>query len=274
MQEERVASDIHVFTSELYAQVTAGLIVTSHGCILIDTLPFPEETIEIAQATRNLCRGGVQLLVLTHYHADHCYGAYQFPQTTVVAHALTRDLLVEKGFDALEEAKSQAPELAEVDLVLPSVVFDTGEMTLHLGDKTVRLLHSPGHTPDTIVAYVVEDKLLFASDTMLPVPTIFDGDLEALVKSLERLKEIPIESVVQGHGEVILRGEVSDRIDEAVTYLYRIQDLVSEAVAEGRPRESLHEHDIESCGLSRIPLNGLVQQLHMANLMALYSRMA
>jgi glyoxylase-like metal-dependent hydrolase (beta-lactamase superfamily II) len=109
---------------------------------------------------------------------------------------------------------------------------------------------------------------------MLPVPTIFDGDLETLVKSLERLKDLPIESVVQGHGEVILRGEVSDRIDEAVTYLYRIQDLVSEAVAEGRPQESLHEHDIESCGLSRIPLNGLVQQLHMANLMALYSRMA
>ena len=44
MQRERVADDIYVFTSEVYAQVTAGVIVSSDGAILIDTLVFPEET--------------------------------------------------------------------------------------------------------------------------------------------------------------------------------------------------------------------------------------
>jgi glyoxylase-like metal-dependent hydrolase (beta-lactamase superfamily II) len=270
MQEERVAHDIHVFTSELYAQVTAGLVVTGEGCILVDTLPFPEETAQIVSTARAVCPGGVRLIVLTHYHADHVYGTYQFPNATVVSHALTRGILIEKGIDALAEAKSQAPELADVEMVLPAVVFDGSEMTLHLGKKTLQLFHSPGHTPDSIVVYIVEDKVLFAADTMLPVPTIFDGDLETLVKSLERLKELPIESVVQGHGEVILRGEVSSRIDEAVAYLHRIQAIVAETIARGEPRESLQEHDIESCGLSRIPLNGLVQQLHMTNLMSLH----
>jgi cyclase len=272
MQEERVASDIHVFTSELYAQVTAGLIVTEEGCILIDTLPFPEETSQIASVAGRFCRGGVQLLVFTHYHADHTYGAYQFPQATIVAHALTRDLMVEKGLPALAEAKSQSAELAEVELVLPTVVFGTGKLTLHLGKKTLQLFHSPGHTPDSIAVLVVEDRVLFASDTMLPVPTIFDGDLDTLVRSLEQLKEYPIESIVQGHGEVILRGEVADRIDEAVRYLSTIRDLVDESIAKDSPRESLLEHGIESCGLSRIPLNGLVQELHLANLFALYDR--
>jgi len=274
MQDERVASDIHIFTSEAYAQVTAGLIVTDEGCILIDTLPFPEETSQIAAAARTLCPDGVRLLVFTHYHSDHTYGAYQFPGATVVSHVLTRDLLIEKGYDALARAKSQAPELAEVDLVLPSVVFDSGAMTLHLGKKTLQLFHSPGHTPDSIAAYVVEDKVLFASDTVLPVPTIFDGDLNVLITSLERLKELPIDSVVQGHGEVILRGEVNARIDEGVAYLNKIEKLASQAIAEGRPRDSLLKVDIESCGLSRIPLNGLVQQLHTANLLALFDRMA
>lgn len=273
MQEERVARDIHVFTSELYAQVTAGLVVTNQGCILIDTLPFPEETAEIADVARSLCPGGVKLMVYTHYHSDHVYGAYQFPDATVVAHVSTRELLVEKGYDALAEAKSQAQELAEVELKLPSVVFDDGGLTLHMGGKTLQLFHSPGHTPDSIGVYVVEDRVLFASDTLLPVPTIFDGDLATLVQSLERLKAYPSDSLVQGHGEVILRGEVFSRIDQAVAYLNRIQDLVSDAVSNERSRESLAEHDIESCGLSRIPLNGLVQQLHMANLLALYDRM-
>ena len=274
MQEERVARDIHVFTSELYAQVTAGLVVTEEGCILIDTLPFPEETAQILSTVENSCPYGVQLVVLTHYHADHTYGTYQFPDATIVAHASTRDLLIEKGFDALAAAKSQAPELAEVELILPSVVFDAGELTLHLGGKTLQLFHSPGHTPDSIATFVVDDKVLFASDTVLPVPTIFDGDLDTLVLSLDRLKELPIESIVQGHGEVILRGEVSDRIDQAVGYLHRIHNLVDETIAAGQPRDSLLENDIESCGLSRIPLNGLVQQLHIANLVSLYDRMA
>ena len=273
MQEERVASDIHIFTSDQYAQVTAGLIVTDEGCILIDTLPFPEETAQILAAANELCPDGVRLLALTHYHSDHTYGAYQFPHATVVGHSMTRDLLIAKGLDSLAKAKSQAPELADVELVLPSVVFDRGELTLHLGNKTLQLFHSPGHTPDSIAAYVVEDKVLLASDTMLPVPTIFDGDLDSLVQSLEGLKGLATESIVQGHGEVILRGEVEDRIDQSVAYLQKIHNLVSEAVAEGRPRDSLETIDIESCGLSRIPLNGLVQQLHTINLLALYDQL-
>ncbi len=71
---------------------------------------------------------------------------------------------------------------------------------------------------------------------------------------------------------MILRGEVGSRIDQAVEYLYTIRDIVDEAIAEEKPRESFREHDIESCGLSRIPLNGLVQDLHLTNLLALYDR--
>ena len=48
MKRERVSDDIVVFTSTLYAQVNAGAVLTPAGAVLIDTLPFPEETREIA----------------------------------------------------------------------------------------------------------------------------------------------------------------------------------------------------------------------------------
>jgi hypothetical protein len=62
-------------------------------------------------------------------------------------------------------------------------------------------------------------------------------------------------------------------VDQSVAYLEKIRDLTSKVIAKGEPRDSLLEIDIESCGLSRIPLNGLVQQLHTANLLSLYDQM-
>ena len=41
MRKERVTDNVYVFTSEAYAQVTAGAVVTSEGTVVIDTLPFP-----------------------------------------------------------------------------------------------------------------------------------------------------------------------------------------------------------------------------------------
>ena len=47
MIRERVADDVYVFTSEIYANVNAGAIVGPDWSIVIDTLAYPEETQEI-----------------------------------------------------------------------------------------------------------------------------------------------------------------------------------------------------------------------------------
>jgi hypothetical protein len=60
----------------------------------------------------------------------------------------------------------------------------------------------------------------------------------------------------------------------SLSYLDAIEKLVSKAIKKGKSRDSLYEASIEDCGLSRIPLNGLVQQIHVANLLALYDRMS
>ena len=50
------------------------------------------------------------------------------------------------------------------------------------------------------------------------------------------------------------------------------QEIVDHTIARGLPRVSLRDNDIESCGKSRIPLGGLVQQLHRGNLFYLYDQ--
>ena len=92
-------------------------------------------------------------------------------------------------------------------------------------------------------------------------------------KSLQKVAELPIDTIVQGHGEVILRGEVKGIVETSLAYLDGIEDLVAKAIKSGKGKDKLRENSIESCGLSRIPLNGLVQQIHVSNLLALYDRM-
>ena len=274
MHRERIADDVYVFTSDLYAQVTAGAVVTSEGAVVIDTLPFPSETRKLLEFLSDRSPLGVRCVILTHYHADHTLGASLFKGVPIVSHALCRDLLAARGAAALAGARAQNPELNEVSLRLPDIVFDGGELSVRLGNKTIALAHLPGHTDDCLAAYVKDDKILFASDVMTPVPMIVDGDPRRLVESLRRVKSFGLESIVQGHGEMILRGEINESVNSNISYLHRIVSLVASLLRDRKPRDSLREYGIEACGKSRIPLHGLVQQFHAANLLALYNRMS
>jgi len=272
MQRERVADDIYVFTSELYAQVTAGAVVTSAGAILIDTLAYPEETRQIKTFLEKRLGCPVRTVINTHYHTDHTFGAYLFEDALVVGHALCRELLDTRGRKSIEEARRSTSEFAGARVVLPSMVFKTGTLTVHLGNKTVELWHSPGHSPDSVVAYVREDRILFAADTMMPIPYFVDGSYTDFVVSLEALRGKGFECVVQGHGEVILRGEVEDKINSDLEYLARLKQHVEKALGRKAPEKYLEKIDVESCGKSRIALNGAVQALHRANMRLLYSQ--
>jgi glyoxylase-like metal-dependent hydrolase (beta-lactamase superfamily II) len=252
MQRERVAEEIFCFTSDLYLQATASAIMTSEGTVIVDTLPFPEETKELLRFIKRRTRSKVFYVILTHHHVDHSYGTCFLPGE-VIAHERCRRILERHGQDVFSADQAQNPELAEVRIKLPEVVFERGELSLHVGKKTVTLIHTPGHSSDGISAYVKEDKVLFAGDLMMPVPYIVGGDRTAMRESLRTISNRAIDSIVQGHGDVLLRGEIPDAIETTSQYLDTIENEVQEAIAHDRPKESLRELDIEQCHKSRIP---------------------
>jgi hypothetical protein len=59
-------------------------------------------------------------------------------------------------------------------------------------------------------------------------------------------------------------------LDANIQYLRCVDRLVRERIARGVPRSGILDISIEQCGLSRIPLGGLVQKLHQANLLTLF----
>jgi cyclase len=274
VRRERVSDDIYVFTSSLYAQVTASAVVTREGIIVVDTLPYPVETQEMIDCLNSLGQGPIRYLVNTHWHGDHTYGNYLFDNSVqLVCHRKCQEAMLEYGPATLEEARESTPLLEGVELRVPDVVFDDGQLVLHVGSKSLEVTLTPGHTFDSTVAYIREDKVLLAADTVMPVPYFVWGDRDAFRESLSFLKEYNLESIVQGHGEVLLRGEIPSSIDSSIRYLDILEEKVKKIVEKGLGTKTLERITIESCGKSRIPLNGLVQDLHLANAYALYDEM-
>ncbi|GAB4445126.1 MAG: hypothetical protein Kow0031_27610 [Anaerolineae bacterium] len=275
MRRERVSDDIYVFTSDLYAQVTASAVVTREGIVVVDTLPFPVETAEMIEYLNSLGAGPIKYLINTHWHGDHTNGNYLFDESVeLVCHRRCQEILHENGPASLAEAQETTPLLDEVELRIPDLVFEEGELVIHVGSKSIELALMPGHTHDSSVAYVREDKVLLAADTVMPVPYFVWGDRQRFKESLEALKEYNLESIVQGHGEVLLRGEIPGALESSIHYLNMLEEKVSLLVQQGKPVAALEGLTIDKCGKSRIPLNGLVQDLHRANALALYQELS
>ncbi len=272
MGYERIDDDVYVFSSDTYAQVTAGLVFTREGAILIDTLPFPRETQSILQFERRRGGIGVRYVINTHHHADHVYGNYLFPGARVIAHEGCRAAMVKDGPALLERDRQSMPQLMDVVLRFPDVTLDKGG-AIHIGGKSIEIIPLPGHSDDLLGVYLVQEKILFASDAMMPVPYIVGGNPEAYKRSLLRMAELNLENLVQGHGEVLLRGEIPDALNANIAYLDILRERVREGIAMGLTRDEIAALDIEECGLSRVPLGGLAQHLHRANVLYLYDGM-
>jgi len=273
MHRERVSENVYWFQSEVYAQVTAGVIAGPQWAVLVDTLATPEETLSIREFVEHELSLQVRYVINTHYHADHAWGSCFFPGATVVAHSRCRELLAEKGAPSLEAAKKQNATLKQVKLVLPHITFESGELTLRVGKKNLILSPAQGHSHDGICVLVEEDRILFAGDAFMPLPYLVDGNVNEITASIKKMGKMSLENIVQGHGDIILRGEIEAAVKENLAYISAIRKAVRAALKRKAPLEYLDEVTIEECGKSRVHLGGLADTLHRRNLRALYKHM-
>lgn len=269
MQRERVSENVYWFQSDVYAQVTAGVVVGPQWAVVIDTLALPDETLGIRDFIERELSVPVRYIINTHYHADHAWGNCFFPGATVIAHARCRELLEERGIPSLEAARRQNNALRQVKIVLPHMTFASGELTLRVGKKNLTIMSTIGHSSDGIAVLVEEDRVLFAGDAFMPLPYVVDGDLEEIAASIRKIGRMGLENIIQGHGDIILRGEIDAAVKENLNYLALLKKHVKTALRRRNPEELLETISIESCGKSRVYLGGLAAALHQRNLRAL-----
>lgn len=82
--------------------------------------------------------------------------------------------------------------------------FHRGQI-LRMGDREFRVLHSPGHSPDSICLYCSEERVLFSGDTPVNIRALGGCYSSDLVRSLKNIAALRIDVIYSGHNDPIAR---------------------------------------------------------------------
>jgi glyoxylase-like metal-dependent hydrolase (beta-lactamase superfamily II) len=213
-------------------------------------------------------------LILTHAHPDHIGAAAAIKRICgciVAAHAAEKDWIEDVELQAKER-----PVPGFFSLVGGSVQVDQtlqdGDV-LHLEDDlTLRVLHTPGHSPGSLSLWLAEDGALFTADA---VPIAGDmpiyQDILASVRSVQKLDTFPeIKHLLAAWDEPRRGCEAYRILDEGLQYLQRIHGSVLD-VALANPGISpmqLCLRTLERLGLPQTMANPLVAASFQASLKA------
>lgn len=145
----------------------------------------------------------LDLIILTHCHYDHIAAVPEVVNATgakVAMHEEDVQLIRSERLNCSAMFGRVSPRLA-VDILLKD-----GD-TIDLGDISLRVIHTPGHTPGSICLYNADTLELFTGDTVFEGGsfgrTDISGNPEHLVNSLEKLTKLDVTVIYPGHGRII-----------------------------------------------------------------------
>jgi endoribonuclease LACTB2 len=191
----------------------------------------------------------VRRIVLTHHHFDHTSGASQLRDETGGRTVLHGE---EVGF--LKDWKAEVPqdievpedqkELAEQIEKFRKQAAEAGPDekvadgdTISVGDLTVEVVHTPGHTLGSMCLYLREERALFTGDTALGLGTVAispppHGDMALYLRSLERLKGYDCAVMLPGHGQAV--HDVKRKLQELIDHRVEREEQVLRLLSDGK----------------------------------------
>ena len=197
-------------------------------------------------------------IIPTHVHPDHAGAAgllaRQLPQTKVVAYSRASKVLADpfvlerlmQGFqqvfgDGAQERFGEMLPIAEEKFVL----VQDGE-SIPLGERELRVIHTPGHDPNHLCFLDTKSRGLFCGDALgahfsdikggLP-SCILGSDPTLILQSIDKLLELNPEILFFSHGGTTR--EVAEIIQRVANDERQCADIALKALRAGEDREEM-----------------------------------
>jgi len=155
----------------------------------------------------------IEKILLTHIHKDHSGGVLALKKRSGAKLGICR---LRSGYVGEED-----------------FTYGDGDEIPYDGGK-LKVVHTPGHESGHCCFYEPEPQLLFTGDhilgrgtTVIPPP---DGDMALYLRSLEKLLDLKIRSLLPGHGPAIHDpyGKIKEYIDHRLTREQEVLRLLKE----------------------------------------------
>jgi len=134
---------------------------------------------EMSPQSKGIGKMAIEQIILTHDHYDHAGG---LPG-------------IVRQFNPVLYSWNCVPGKCEK-------VYDG--MHVMVGDEDAVLMHTPGHSDDSICVFVLGTGVLFSGDTIFRISDNKGTYTKAYEDTLERLSSLGVKAIFPGHGNAIL----------------------------------------------------------------------
>ena len=164
-----------------------------------------DEGVEIAQIVAEMGLKPMMIL-LTHGHFDHILGILDLQLIFKIPVAMGKEdaFLVDRAQETAEyylKRKIKAPKIKSLNSGVKNI------KNIKLGDETIKIIKTPGHTPGGACFYAQKSRLIFTGDTIF-ANGIGDtshqySSTKDLQKSIDKILKIKGGLILPGHGDEI-----------------------------------------------------------------------
>lgn len=227
-----VADGVHAYVQHVggWCLNNAGILTDAGQSALVDTAATERRARRLRRAALARAPRPPRAVINTHFHGDHTYGNFVFPEALTIAHERTRTMIRAAGL----HMTTLWPDVCwgDIEITPPQLTF-RDRTTLHVGALRAELIHlgPAAHTTDDTVVWLPGQRVLFTGDLAMNgvTPFCLMGSLTGSLRALGRLRALDPTTIVPGHGPV----GGPEILDANEAYLRWIQQLAKEGTATG-----------------------------------------
>jgi glyoxylase-like metal-dependent hydrolase (beta-lactamase superfamily II) len=247
----------------------AGFVITPAGVVVVDGLGSPVLAQRMLGIIKALTDQPVTHVIVTHYHPDHIFGLQTFKAAgaRIIAHGAAREYL---NSDASKtrmavSRETMAPWIDSQTEMIGADEWIEAEKTLNLGGVVFQIKPmGPAHTPEDLVVFVPEKRLLFAGDLVFRnrMPFVGQADSRRWIRALDGLLAFDASIIVPGHGPT--SSQARSDLQMTRDYLVYLRRTMGEAAHNMTPFEEAYALTDWS-RFQSIPMFGAVNRINAYN---------
>ena len=159
------------------------------------------------------------MVVNSHRHFDHVGGNYEFDEVHIYNHPKMYEGVVNECPKEKWENQFSIDNVSEASPIkdfpyfhgFPKkyICFDEGYV-FDLGNRKFKVIHTPGHSDESVMLVNEEEKLLFTGDTFYNATLYcFEGTFETYIETMKKLSEDYYDyTLITSHNEPYNKGSI------------------------------------------------------------------